>query len=82
LSGTGAKGRLTAKILLEKNIPFSWVSVEPEKFGAGIYGIKIRGVEDIQDVKDAVILNAASIDKFDVLKIYEDRNSIFKVFTL
>jgi glycosyltransferase involved in cell wall biosynthesis len=82
LNGTGAKGRLTAKILIEKDIPFHWVSVEPEKFGAGVYGMKIYGSSEIRDLHSIQILNATSIGTSEVMKLYEWGNEISRVIEL
>lgn len=82
LNGTGAKGRLTAKILLEKGIPFVWVSIEPEKFRAGVYGVSIVGINDIIGGVDLQILNAAAIDEKDVMNLYLKMNSVARVINL
>jgi glycosyltransferase involved in cell wall biosynthesis len=81
LNGTGRKGRLTAKILLDKDVPFSWVSIEPEKFKAGLYGQKILGHEEVRFGDTIVVLNVAKIEKEIVLRLYEKKNRIKRVIT-
>lgn len=82
VNGTGRKGRLTAKILIEKEIPFTWVSIEPEKFKGGLYGQKIVGYQEVCFHEPIQLLNVAKIDSSVVLKLYETRNRIDKVITL
>ncbi|TSJ42358.1 glycosyltransferase family 2 protein [Fluviicola chungangensis] len=57
VNGTGQKGRLTAKMLMENEVPFAWVSHEPEKFPKGIFGHPILGIDEIPDKNRAQILN-------------------------
>ena len=82
LNGTGTKGKLTAKILINNNIEFQWVSVEPEKFRSGIYGKMIVGVEDIKTFNDLLILNVTTLEKKAVLNLYLKNNTVLDVFTL
>ncbi|MFN5846080.1 MAG: glycosyltransferase family 2 protein [Flavobacteriia bacterium] len=82
LNGTGTKGRLTARILLEMGIPFNWVSVEPEKFGAGIYGKTIQHAKVLSWNEHIQILNATAIDNQSIENLYSDRNSISTIFQL
>jgi glycosyltransferase involved in cell wall biosynthesis len=55
LLGTGQKGRLTAKILLEQEVSFRWISHEPEKFPNGIYAVPILGVAAMLDFAGNVL---------------------------
>lgn len=82
LNGTGRKGRLTAKILIENGIDFDWVSNEPDKFRGGIYGRKILGSGDIDHQGPIQILNAAKIDIKIVEDLYAERNRIKNVVML
>lgn len=70
VNGTGQKGRLTAKILLERSVPFNWVSHEPEKFPKGIYGCKIWGVGQIPGSEKAQVLNTTMIPEEILEKYY------------
>ncbi len=69
VNGTGQKGRLTAKVLLERGIPFTWVSHEPDKFPNGIFGHPLVGLNEIPVCEKAQILNTTLIDE-DKLKEY------------
>lgn len=82
LNGTGTKGRLTATVLLEKNIPFDWVSVEPEKFKAGVYGKLIVGHDEIAYQGSIQILNATSIENDLVNELYKTKNTVKRVLML
>lgn len=82
LNGTGTKGRLTARILIDNEIPFEWVSIEPEKFRAGVYGAEIKGVADVLARNNMQILNASSIDRKEVGNLYAEKNSISRIIQL
>lgn len=82
LNGTGTKGRLTATVLLEKNIHFDWVSVEPEKFKAGVYGKKIVGCDEVDHERPIQVLNATSVENELVKELYEMKNEVRRVVML
>ncbi len=82
VNGTGQKGRLTAKILLERNIPFCWVSHEPEKFPKGIFGHLLVGLEDIPASEKAQILNTTLIAESELNKLYQSVISKIQFFNL
>lgn len=71
VNGTGQKGRLTAKILLERSVPFTWISHEPEKFPKGIYAHSILGINEIPVCEQAQVLNTTLIDENELKPIYE-----------
>lgn len=70
VNGTGQKGRLTAKVLLDKAIPFLWVSHEAEKFASGIFGHPLVDAEDIPHRNQAQILNATLIAESELKVFY------------
>lgn len=82
VNGTGQKGRLTAKVLLEKGIPFIWVSHEAEKFASGIFGHSLVDVEDIPHCNQAQILNATLISEEVLNKFYQEKVKEMRFFTL
>ncbi len=51
--GAGNKGKLIAKILLEKNIPFEWICDNPKKIGKDIYGKKLKAFQVLAEIKNA-----------------------------
>jgi glycosyltransferase involved in cell wall biosynthesis len=71
VNGTGQKGRLTAKVLLERKIPFTWVSHEPGKFPTGIFGHSLVGLEGIPSSEKAQVLNATLIDEVELKGFYQ-----------
>lgn len=73
VNGTGQKGRLTAKILIEKEIPFNWVTHEPEKFPKGILGHPIVGLNEIPSCNRAQILNTTLLSDEVLRKLYSEQ---------
>lgn len=51
--GAGNKGKIIAKILLEKNIPFEWICDNPKKIGKDIYGKKLKAFQVLVKIKNA-----------------------------
>lgn len=82
VNGTGQKGRLTAKILIEKQVPFSWISHEPERYPEGIFGHVVLGVSGIPVSEQAQVLNTTLISESELKKIYEPAISQIRFFTL
>lgn len=71
VNGTGQKGRLTAKVLINHKIPFFWVSHEPEKYPDGILGHPLVGLNGLPVCKEAQILNTTLIDEMELKKFYQ-----------
>lgn len=63
VNGTGQKGRLTVKVLIEKNVPFSWISHEPEKFPQGIFGHPVWGIDHIPCDNRIQVLNTTLLSE-------------------
>jgi len=70
-NGTGQKGRLTAKVLLDRKIPFIWVSHEPERFPKGVFGHSLVGLDTIPVCEKAQVLNTTLIDETELKKFYQ-----------
>lgn len=70
VNGTGQKGRLTAKILIEHKIPFTWVSHEPEKFAAGIFKHPVVGLNSVPGSHSAQLLNTTLISESELRAVY------------
>lgn len=70
LNGTGQKGRLTAKILIEQSVSFRWFSHEAGKFPNGIYGIKIESPRDFKTVEKILFLNSTLISEEKLIALY------------
>lgn len=51
--GAGHKGKLIAKTLVEKNIPFTWICDNPNKIGKAIYGVTLQPFMNLASVKNS-----------------------------
>lgn len=51
--GAGNKGKLIARILLERNIPFEWICDNPKKIGKNIYGKELKEFQTLAKIKNA-----------------------------
>ena len=81
LLGTGQKGRLTAKLLIERGISFLWISHEPEKFPSGIYSVPIYGTEAIHTFSGNV-LNTTMLSFTEILPDLDLKSQFLQVFQL
>lgn len=70
INGTGQKGRITAKYLLEWKIPFLWVSHEATKFSNGIFNHPILGLDEIPFAEKAQVLNTTLLSEKSLFEIY------------
>jgi glycosyltransferase involved in cell wall biosynthesis len=52
LWGAGIKGKIIAKILLEKEIPFEWICDNPKKIGKDIYGKTLKEFNALSKIKN------------------------------
>ena len=50
--GAGTKGKLMARILLEKHIPFEWICDNPKKIGKAIYGKTMKDFNALSNIKN------------------------------
>jgi hypothetical protein len=82
INGTGQKGRLVAKILLNRNVLFEWVSHEPGKYVSGIYGQSIRECSAICSIKPIILLNTTLISEQTLRTIYPKELVIDKIINL
>lgn len=79
LNGTGQKGRLVAKVLLDNNVAFDWVSHEAHKFPNGIFEHPIQSVLDINYGVQILILNTTLIKDDSIKALYSDFNIVEKI---
>ncbi|MFN6077302.1 MAG: glycosyltransferase family 2 protein [Fluviicola sp.] len=70
LNGTGQKGRITAKIFIDKSVPFRWFSHEAQKFPNGIYGIKIESPTNFKSEEKILFLNSTLISEEKLVVLY------------
>ena len=50
--GAGTKGKIIAKTLVEKNIPFEWICDNPNKIGRAIYGKTLKAFNELKHIKN------------------------------
>lgn len=50
--GAGTKGKLMAKLLIEKNIPFKWICDNQNKIGKAIYGKTLQDFKTLSHLKN------------------------------
>ena len=50
--GAGTKGKIIAKTLVEKNIPFEWICDNPNKIGRNIYGKTLKAFNELKHIKN------------------------------
>lgn len=70
INGTGQKGRITAKYLLEWKIPFFWISHEATKFPNGIFNHPILGIDEIPIAEKAQVLNTTLLSEKSLVEFY------------
>ena len=51
--GAGTKGKIIARILIEKNIPFEWICDNSKKIGHDIYGKKLKDFNVLKTMENA-----------------------------
>ncbi|WP_248723395.1 glycosyltransferase family 2 protein [Seonamhaeicola sp. ML3] len=51
--GAGTKGKLMAKIFIERDIPFKWICDNPYKIGKDIYGKKLLSFEALASIENS-----------------------------
>ncbi len=63
LSGAGKKGKELARILINKNISFQWLTNNPQKIGHNIYGIKLKSELHLKNITNPqIIISIAAPD--------------------
>jgi hypothetical protein len=58
LWGAGAKGKLLARLLLERQESFHWVCDNPRKWGKHIYGVEMKSWEEIPSLDNPQLMLA------------------------
>jgi glycosyltransferase involved in cell wall biosynthesis len=81
LNGTGQKGRLVAKVLLDNKVAFDWVSHEAHKYLQGIFEHPIQSVSDINYGSEILVLNTTLIEAKVLIELYGKNTLIAKIIT-
>lgn len=68
LWGTGRKGKELAKLLIQNNITFRWITDNIKKIGKDIYNIRIESIDVLQSAKQmqVIVAIAAPTELFDI----------------
>lgn len=69
LWGCGKKGKNLAKLLIDQNVSFKWVSNNPRKIGHSIYGIPIQDLDSIKETTERQIIISISDRNFEKEKL-------------
>ena len=64
LWGSGKKGKLVAKKLIENNFSFTWISNNPKKIGVEIYQQKIQSTSLLKTEKKKLVICSISSKDF------------------
>ncbi len=73
LWGAGGAGKLWAKALQKEEVKFSWLTENIKKIGKDIYGQRLKGLDQIKEVKENVIMLAIKAPSF-----YEERGEFIE----
>lgn len=69
--GAGFKGKTIAKLLIESNIPFTWICDNPKKIGKHIYDVELQNFETLATIKNPQsIITVANEDEQRIIKNY------------
>jgi len=81
LWGAGKKGKLIARKLIDRNIPFRWICDNPNKIGRDIYGVVLEGTDYLNIINSAQIIGAvAGDDGKEIKSQIAQANSELKAF--
>ncbi len=82
LNGTGQKGRIVAKILIQEKVPFYWFSHEAEKYLKGIFDVPILSPRTFILDKKIFFLNSTLIPEISLFEKYGITDTQLIVFQL
>ena len=70
--GAGKKGKSVAKLLIDQEIPFHWISNNPKKIGHDIYGKVIQGEPLLDEMPNAqcIICIAGPVDQANIQEFF------------
>lgn len=74
--GAGQKGKVTAKLLQEHNIPFYWICDNPKKIGKHIYNELLRNFEYLQELErpQSIVTVANTESQAEITSYFESQN--------
>ena len=72
--GAGNKGKIMAKILIERRIPFEWICDNPKKIGKDIYGKILKPFSSLEKIKNSQsIITVANKKSQREIRAYMDK---------
>ncbi len=75
--GAGKKGKQLAKLLLYKNIPFTWICDNPKKIGKHIYDKELYNFSHLKSLsRPQSIISVANNDSQKEIRTYFDKNQM------
>ncbi len=80
LWGAGKKAKMIARLLLDSDIHFNWISNNTKKIGKDIYGIKIQNQSDLSDNTQVIIAIANEQEKLDIQEILAQKKQVLEYF--
>jgi glycosyltransferase involved in cell wall biosynthesis len=84
LWGAGKKGKLLAKLFLERDQDFTWVCNNKNKIGHAIYGVTLKGINTLKTAEPAQVVVAVSTfyKGQDIIRIFsqENQHTYFRFF--
>jgi len=78
--GAGTKGKLIAKTLIEKEIPFEWICDNPNKIGRDIYGKILQPFDYLETIKNSQsIITVANKKSQKEIKFYMNNLNLKRI---
>ena len=69
LWGAGKKGKIIARLLIEKNQKFIWITDNQQKSGKSIYGVRLKSTKDVDlETFQVIVAVSSPTDKIDIKK--------------
>lgn len=79
--GAGKKGKLTAELLMKKNIHFYWICDNPKKIGKDIYNQKLLSFTALENIENSqsIITVASPQAQKEIVTYFKERNYLPRV---
>lgn len=82
VNGTGQKGRITAQLFKELNLPFYWISHEATKYPNGIFKHRVMDLNQLPDFEEVQLINTTLISVSELTKYYERKTHKIQFYHL
>jgi hypothetical protein len=76
--GAGRKGKSLAKILIAKNISFTWICDNPKKIGKLVYNQEMLSFNELESIKNpqSIVTVANKKAQSEIRAYFEEKKSI------